>query len=374
MDFNILNVLLLFGLLQCSIMVGLIVHQRKWQLIQNRLLLALLGVLALSLVPSFIGNTGLIFRYPFFRFIPLHLAIFVFPLLYLYIRSLLASSYKFNLPQAAHLVVPGVFWSYELVIWIVTLFYAVKTKGKVAQSLGYFEIQSLQYLALFLMLLYYAYTIFWLLKNTTTSSLTKQQLRYLPWIKKLMILLLVGSLLEFTSIILGKIYGYWRGSPVDEWLGFSFTLMVKAYNAIVVYTLSLMGYLSYANWSSKRNSKPVDFSQKYIHLIQTAMEEDKLYLKPGFSLQALAEVCQTSTVNISHILNNHLHTSFNDLVNKYRVEEVKGRLKTPQAQQLTLFAIAQEAGFTSKTTFYRAFKKITQQTPNAYLKSIQVPK
>jgi len=374
MDFNILNVLLLFGLLQCSIMVGLIIRQRKWQLIQNRLLLALLGVLFLSLLPPFIGNVGLIFRYPFFRFIPLYLSIFVFPLLYLYIKSLLASSFKFSSPQAAHLVVPGLFWSYDLAVWIVTLFYPVKAKGKIAQAMGYFEIQSLQHLALFSMLLYYGYTIYKSLKNTADSPLTKQQLRYLPWIKKLMILLLIGSILELIAIVLGKIYGYWQGSPLDEWLGFSFTLMVKAYNAVVVYALSLLGYLSYTSFSSNRAAQSPDRSQKYIAHIQAAMQEQKLYLKPDFSLQALAEVCHTSTVHISHILNNHLHLSFNDLVNKYRVEEVKERLKTPQAAQFTLFAIAQESGFTSKTTFYRAFKKFTQQTPNAYLKNMQSSK
>ncbi len=374
MSLNLLNILLLFGGLQCLIMTLLIVYQRKWKLIQNRLLLALLGTLALSLIPPFVGNVGLVFRYHFFRFIPLHLVIFIFPLLYLYVTSLLTPQFKFDFSKATHLVLPGLFWCYALVVWMVTLFYPVGTKGKVAQSMGYLQVQSLQYLGLFVMLLYYAYAMYQFIKKTTQAHLTKQQKQYLPWIKKLMVLLFLGVLLELTATLLGRIYGYWRGSPLDEWLGVSFTLVVKVYNAIVVYTISLLGYLSYAYFLPSRITRDSDHSQQYIALINTAMQEQKHYLKPDFSLQMLAEVCNTTTANISHVLNHQLHLSFNDLVNQYRVEEVKTKLQTPQAAQLTLFAIAQEAGFSSKTTFYRAFKKFTQQTPNAYLKSIQVPK
>ena len=62
-------------------------------------------------------------------------------------------------------------------------------------------------------------------------------------------------------------------------------------------------------------------------------------------------------------MNNGFGQSFNDLVNSYRVAEVKRRLRTPDAQRLTLLGIALDSGFNSKTTFNRIFKQFTGYAP-----------
>lgn len=57
---------------------------------------------------------------------------------------------------------------------------------------------------------------------------------------------------------------------------------------------------------------------------------------------------------------------FNDYINGYRVEEYLQKIATPQYQHLTLLAVAFECGFNSKTTFNRAFKKMTGKAPSAF--------
>ncbi|MBL8172151.1 MAG: AraC family transcriptional regulator, partial [Acidobacteria bacterium] len=58
--------------------------------------------------------------------------------------------------------------------------------------------------------------------------------------------------------------------------------------------------------------------------------------------------------------------SFTDLINAYRVEDAKRRLLDPTWKHYSILAIAEEAGFSSKSTFNAVFKKHTGQTPSEF--------
>jgi AraC-like DNA-binding protein len=62
--------------------------------------------------------------------------------------------------------------------------------------------------------------------------------------------------------------------------------------------------------------------------------------------------------------------NFYNLVNDYRVEEVKRRLEDPQYKHLTILAIAYDSGFNAKSSFNTIFKEKTGSTPSEYLKSV----
>ena len=49
-----------------------------------------------------------------------------------------------------------------------------------------------------------------------------------------------------------------------------------------------------------------------------------------------------------------------------RIEEFKKHLIEVEHQKLTLFGLAQEVGFSSKSTFYTSFKSIEGMTPKQY--------
>ncbi|MFD2786297.1 helix-turn-helix domain-containing protein [Hymenobacter rubripertinctus] len=69
---------------------------------------------------------------------------------------------------------------------------------------------------------------------------------------------------------------------------------------------------------------------------------------------------------ISFTVNQGFGRSFNDVVNGYRVAEVKRRLAAPDARRFTLLGLALECGFNSKTTFNRIFKQFTGQAPSEW--------
>jgi AraC-like DNA-binding protein len=58
--------------------------------------------------------------------------------------------------------------------------------------------------------------------------------------------------------------------------------------------------------------------------------------------------------------------NFNDFINGFRIEDFKQRLVNPVNTKFSLMGLAYDAGFNSKASFYRAFKKATGQTPSQF--------
>jgi len=100
-----------------------------------------------------------------------------------------------------------------------------------------------------------------------------------------------------------------------------------------------------------------------------AMEEDKVYLDPGLNLSELAGHTGLPAKTISAVLNQHIHKSFNEFVNEYRIQAVKEKIGQPQLDHLTIVGIAFECGFHSQATFQRVFKEMTGESPSAFRKS-----
>ncbi len=106
--------------------------------------------------------------------------------------------------------------------------------------------------------------------------------------------------------------------------------------------------------------------QKLNHILKTK----KPYLNENLSLNSLANLVGTSDKKLSILLNQHLETTFYDLINKKRVDAVKEKIKYGECEKLTILGIANESGFKSKSSFNRIFKKETGQSPTEYKNTI----
>lgn len=98
------------------------------------------------------------------------------------------------------------------------------------------------------------------------------------------------------------------------------------------------------------------------------MEQDELFLKPALNLNLLTHHTGISQKMISAVLNQHLHKSFNEFVNEYRVEAFKERIQRQEMKHLTIAGIALECGFNSQATFQRTFKQVTGCSPSEFKK------
>lgn len=103
--------------------------------------------------------------------------------------------------------------------------------------------------------------------------------------------------------------------------------------------------------------------------LKTLITDEKLFLDPNLTLKMVADRLATNTKYLSQVVNHQSGTNFQNFINKFRVEEAKYKITSKEYSNLTLYGIALQCGFKNKSTFYKVFKEITEQTPREYLKS-----
>ncbi|HLY70480.1 MAG TPA: helix-turn-helix domain-containing protein [Puia sp.] len=145
--------------------------------------------------------------------------------------------------------------------------------------------------------------------------------------------------------------------------------------AILVYWLGIKGYVISQQQAVKKitvtnSSLSVTIVQETVFLLHKAMQSDKLYLNPNLTLALVSENTSIPQKTISAVLNQHLHKSFNEFINEYRIEAFKAKIQAADMNQFTFAGIAFECGFNSQATFQRTFKQITGMSPSAFRNSV----
>jgi AraC-like DNA-binding protein len=100
--------------------------------------------------------------------------------------------------------------------------------------------------------------------------------------------------------------------------------------------------------------------------LEELMLTEKLFTDPELSLNKLAQRLDISTNQLSQVINQHYQKNFYEFVNAFRVEEVIRILHSGALENTTMLGIGLDAGFNSKASFNRYFKKHTGRTPSDY--------
>jgi AraC-like DNA-binding protein len=116
-----------------------------------------------------------------------------------------------------------------------------------------------------------------------------------------------------------------------------------------------------------------DKADEIMKRVTYLFEVEKVYRKEDISLQILSEILSIPSYQLSWIINKKMGITFSGLLNFYRVEEVKKRLASSRDDGRTILDIAFDAGFNTKTSFNRVFKKLTRMTPSEYRRRNKVP-
>lgn len=102
--------------------------------------------------------------------------------------------------------------------------------------------------------------------------------------------------------------------------------------------------------------------------LDALMRDEAAYRDPAASLAAIAGKLGVTTHHLSQSLNQHRGTTLVDYLGAWRVEEAKRQLLDPARDHVTIDAIAESAGFGSRSAFYAAFRRATGMTPSAFRK------
>jgi AraC-like DNA-binding protein len=155
--------------------------------------------------------------------------------------------------------------------------------------------------------------------------------------------------------------------PQNRTLVFILALIILVGSAAGLY-LFKRKYKQKAKSSKKLSLDPVladEIAKKVTYLC----ELEKIYRDPGLSVHSLSERLDIPAYQLSWILNERMNQTFSVLVNTYRTNEVKKRLASTEDSDETILNIALEAGFNTKTSFNRVFKKFTGMTPSQFRES-----
>ncbi len=188
----------------------------------------------------------------------------------------------------------------------------------------------------------------------------------LGWILSLSVFYITFCSIVFVLYIF---FSFFRIEPIVLHVFIYATLLV------LIYMLSFYGLRQ--SVVSKQEEADID-SEPYKYSTLTAeakrdikeqliayFEKKKVYLHPELNMDYLSKQLKIPKYQITEVLNTEIGKNFFQFVNSYRVDAVKEMLAAPQLKY-SIEAIGYECGFSSKSSFYTVFKKITGKTPIAY--------
>jgi AraC-like DNA-binding protein len=128
--------------------------------------------------------------------------------------------------------------------------------------------------------------------------------------------------------------------------------------------------VNYENEEEKKSSLTIEQGMAYKKALENHFIRNLPYRKSGYKIRDLSEELNIPSYQLSAFINQEYGKNFNELVNDYRVDFMAKLLKeSPDKLQFTLEALAKDAGFNSRNSFFNAVKKKTGMTPSDFFET-----
>lgn len=321
---------------------------------------------------NFLGASGIVSKYHTLIFFPSLALFFYGPAIYYYVKSIVDENFELSTKQLLFTFSLGFI---ELLAGLILFLQPVDTKIQLLQSEVFNLIHHLYSLIAGIHAVLYVglslrivgeYRLYH--TGETSVEVPKQLkwfryflyyflLRFLLWVVMKVVILIVGG---FTDYDLNTIFSY-------------LTATISIASMLVIYAMSFvtfkhLGVISSFYQKKRYAQSPIDPEKEiyYYERIIEVIEREKKYLNPEYKITDLAEELAVNSKYLSQVINKNLGDNFTQLLNKYRVEDVKQKLKNPDYHYLTIAAIAEESGFKSKSTFTRVFRHHTGLLPKEF--------
>lgn len=149
-------------------------------------------------------------------------------------------------------------------------------------------------------------------------------------------------------------------------------LMILSYNRRLLSTKIELARRSVQLIKARQaiESKSVDESQKndLKEELEKLMKTEKLFLMSKIKLSDVADALGSNQTYISQVVNSNYGLNFNDYINSLRVQYFCQLIDNLEEKDIVIDAMYPQIGFTSKSTFYSAFKKFMGLSPVQYVK------
>ena len=210
----------------------------------------------------------------------------------------------------------------------------------------------------------------YLLRNTQlhlqASSISFGTKKYWTWLKTLSIVFATLAIIHLLLILASYL-----SIGQHHRLFYYPTLII---NSLFVYWIGFVGYsksslLFFKPLVKGKTSTPANKAIE--EMLSKAMNDDKLFKNPKLTSQQLAAELNLPMNELTKYINIQYDVNFSQYVNGHRTKEAIQLMEMDFLSKYSLDALANEAGFNSKSSFYKVFKDQTGKTPTAYLKALE---
>lgn len=217
--------------------------------------------------------------------------------------------------------------------------------------------------------IYEAYKFNKLLKNNF-SSIDKYNFSWIKFISIGAVLLWITAM---TMTTLQLFYDNEIRPELISYLAISIFVYAMAYKGLrqpEVIAVEKIEEEQKKETSYKKSGLTDKEASKQLKQLLKIMDEEKPYINERLNLDDLSKISDITKHNLSEIINTKIELNFYDFINSYRVEAVKKLIKADTKSRYSILAHGFDAGFSSKSAFYTAFKKFTNLTPAQYRKDM----
>ncbi|MDW3192381.1 MAG: helix-turn-helix domain-containing protein [Cytophagales bacterium] len=299
---------------------------------------------------------------PYYLYLPISWIVAIGPLIWLHVNMVIQKDRQLKRRWTYHFLPAGMIWLGYFVLAI------GPDSWRTRLMITPFETAFSHLEQIIALMLGWGYWYLAFRSYRIWSGVASNHVKHKKWLRTF--LLTTGSLLSVWSMIISLNIGIYKGGITTLtynplWLAIFFTILVVT---VAFLRDSKFFFSNGYQWPDNVNAwsnHPVE------QQLEDFMQSEKPYLDPELSLNKLAQQTGINSKLLSATLNKGVGQNFYDYVNGYRIDEVKKLLLNQENKNLTIEAMANMAGFKSKSSFNMAFKKVTQMTPREFLKHEQ---
>jgi AraC-like DNA-binding protein len=363
--------LFIISIAQGLFLISLILLKRSKNQPASLFIIAMLLIMVLTNFGYMVSRTMLVHSIPYFFLVPFGMIFLFGPLLFLYTKSILDSNFKWKpkywlhfIPYLIQLLFNIPLYTAPARLWenFITDFLSGKLPIRSFEKIAY-AVQDI-HLLVYLVIIY-----LWI--NESKKKFGNAQFiisisARITWIKQLTFCLAIFLITVFSLYLSVLLHGFYM--PVTNYI---YTLVISSVIYFIAYKMILKPELIILDFTKKYKSYKVfdnDEGEDYVKKIKIQLEEHKIFTNPELKLADFATLIGLPQHQLSKLINEKFGKSFNDLINEYRVQEFINRINEPQSQNLSVFGLALDVGFNTKSSFNNIFKKITGKTPSEFRK------
>ncbi|WP_180563834.1 helix-turn-helix domain-containing protein [Chryseobacterium sp. JV274] len=347
----------------------------------NKYLAYLLFALSIVLLNYVFEIEGAFISYPLLRFIDNIDWVFLLPVFtFLFIINRIDDAVK-NRQKTYLYYIPFV---YNSILNTAICLDTVAGIYKIPESYMYLVniLQMIQLLLAVIIILFLPFYSYFMIRHLKDSQEKK-------WVITLLTIIYLVLLVWLTTYMTGLFFGLDISSTMSVLaLCATFIMHWTAYIGIYKYKLAKnkdaiynllnnSSVISYPDLQIVQNSTPQEYKESitadnlYFQKLELLCKDQHIYTDSTLNREKVAEKLGISAGYLSQIVNTITGDNFAHYINQYRVKAVKEMISDPEFENYTLLTMGLESGFTSKTTFYNSFKKVTGQTPNEYKNTLK---